>query len=65
MKIILLDYLSPLVYCNANKRLERRPSLKHDIEEKRPRRLSSIEKRMCHLFTVTTPIRTVNQQVIY
>ena len=64
MKIIFLDYLSPLVYCRVNKRTTKNQSKKHDIEEKRPRRLSSIEKHMCHLFTLTTPIRTANQQVI-
>jgi hypothetical protein len=64
MKIILLDYLSPLIYCRAKKHLRKQQLLKHDTEERRPRRLSSIEKRMCHLFTLPTPIRTTNQQVL-
>ncbi|CAF0969813.1 unnamed protein product [Rotaria sordida] len=64
MKIILLDYLSPLVYCNVNKHLKNRKVLKYNIQEKRPRRLSSIEKRMCQLFTVTTPVQSSNHQAV-
>ncbi|CAF0789740.1 unnamed protein product [Adineta ricciae] len=64
MKIVLLDYLSPLVYCNANKQSNQCQTVEDNVEEARPRRLSSIEKRMCHLFTLTTPVRTVNQQAI-
>jgi hypothetical protein len=64
IKTIFLDYLSPLVYCSVNKHLKKRRSLKQNLEERRPRRLSSIEKRMHHIFTITTPVRTTNQQVI-
>jgi hypothetical protein len=64
MKVILLDYLSPLIYCRGNKYIRKRQLSRCDIDEKRPRRLSSIEKRVCHLFTLTTPAQTTNQQVI-
>ncbi|CAF4299648.1 unnamed protein product, partial [Rotaria socialis] len=65
MKIILLDYLSPLVYCNVKKHLKtRRLAKKHEAEEKRPRRLSSIEKRLCNLFTFKTSIQPANQQAV-
>ncbi|CAF4578015.1 unnamed protein product [Rotaria sp. Silwood1] len=64
MKVLILDYLSPLVYCHVNKHLKKRQLLKQDIEEKRPRRLSSIEKHMCQLFTVTTPVQPPNQQAV-
>ncbi|CAF0731258.1 unnamed protein product [Adineta steineri] len=64
MKIILLDYLSPILYCNRNQESKQPKLTKQEIEEKRPRRISSIEKRMCNLFTLTTPVPTVNQQAI-
>jgi hypothetical protein len=57
MKIILLDYLGPLIYCRTNQYIRNRQLLKDDFEEKR---LSSIENRICHLFPQTT-----NQQVKY
>jgi hypothetical protein len=64
IKVILLDYLSPVVYCRGNKYIRKRHISRHDIECKKLRRLSSIEKRMSNLFTLTTPSRTTNQQVI-
>jgi hypothetical protein len=63
MKLILLDYISPFVYCRINKRRNKQVPLTKKFEEKKPRRLSSIEKNMCHIFAITPPIRTANQQV--
>ena len=50
IKIIFLDYLRPIVYCGRDK---------YRKKQKIPRRISSIEKRMSHIFTVTS----INQQV--
>jgi hypothetical protein len=63
MKIILLDYLGPLIYCRTNQYSRGRQLSRRESEEKRPRRLSSIEKRMCHLFTLTPTSQANNQQV--
>ena len=64
MRIVFLDYISPWVYCSFHRpRRGRRPLMKRPSPERRPRRLSSIEKRMCHLFSVAAPVRTTNQQV--
>ena len=64
LKLIFIDYLSPFVYCrfSAHRSRSTKTSRKNS-PEKRPRRLSSIEKRMCHLFSITTPTKTTNQQV--
>ena len=63
VRVILLDYLSPWVYCQSNQYVRKRRLSRRDSEDKRPRRLSSIEKRMCQLFTLTTPSPPTNQQV--
>ena len=64
LRIIFIDYLSPVVYCNLNNQGVKKPkSPKKTSLEKRPRRLSSIEKRMCHLLAIDSPIQTTNQQV--
>jgi hypothetical protein len=63
MKLILLDYLSPFVHCSRNKRRKTQKLTKIISEDKKPRRLSSIEKRMCNIFSVVTPIESANQQV--
>lgn len=64
MKVILLDYLSPLVHCTGNKKQKKYPPVKYETEEKRPRRLSNIEKRLCNLFTLKTANQPANQQVV-
>ncbi len=63
MKLILLDYLSPFVYCSINKHRKKQVLLKKTLEEKKPRRLSSIEKHMCHIFSIAPQVQTINQQV--
>lgn len=64
LKLIFIDYLSPFVYCRLNRNRSRTPKIpRKNSPEKRPRRLSSIEKRMCHLFSFSTPTKTTNQQV--
>jgi len=64
MKKIFLDYLSPLVYCRPDRHFKRqRSSIRRDSNDKRPRRLSSIEKRLCSIFLATAQVRTTNQQV--
>jgi hypothetical protein len=64
LRVIFLDYLSPFIYCRFNHQQARKQkSLKRASSEKRTRRLSSIEKRMCHIFSITSPMRTANQQV--
>ncbi|CAF2317363.1 unnamed protein product [Rotaria sp. Silwood2] len=64
MKIIFLDYLSPFVYCSINKHRKKQVLVKKLYEENQLRRLSSIEKNICHIFSVIPPTRTVNQQAI-
>ncbi|CAF1124864.1 unnamed protein product [Rotaria sordida] len=64
MKIILLDYLSPFVYCSINKQRKKQILTKRSSEENQPRRISSIEKNICHIFSVTSSTRTTNQQAI-
>lgn len=63
MKLILLDYLSPFVYCSINRHRKKQNLLKKTLEEKKPRRLSSIEKNMCHIFSIVPPSQPANQQV--
>ena len=64
LKIIFIDYLSPLVYCNLNKQEVKKPkSPKKSSPERKPRRLSSIEKRMCHIFAVGPVVESTNEQV--
>ncbi|CAF0801898.1 unnamed protein product [Adineta steineri] len=62
MKIILLDYISPIVYCSRQKNKKQKHVSKAFPKETRPRRLGSIEKRMCNIFSVTSSIRMPNQQ---
>ena len=64
LKTIFLDYLSPFVYCSIKKhRARKQRLLKKNSLEKRPKRLSSIERRMCNLLATSTPEKTTNQQV--
>jgi hypothetical protein len=63
MKTIFLDYLSPIVYCSKDKYRTRQKLLNKTCEKKPPKRISSIEKRISHIFSITSPIQTVNQQV--
>lgn len=64
MKTIFLDYLSPYVYCSSKKRRTRKFEVaKKNNLEKRQRRFSSIEKRMSHIFSISHPTKTTNQQV--
>ena len=63
IKKILLDCISPLVYCNRIKFEEKQKLLEKALEEKQLRRLSNIEQYVCHIFSITPPIRTANQQV--
>ena len=63
VKIVLLDYLSPLVYGKIEKRFDGHPLLKSIGAEKKPKSLSSIEQQMYRLFGSRAPNRTANQQV--
>jgi len=63
MKLILLDYLSPFVYCRINKHRKKDVLCKKNLEGKKLRRLSSIEKDICHIFSITPQTGTDNQQV--
>jgi hypothetical protein len=63
MKLILLDYLSPFVYCRINKNKKHEFLLKQNFKDKKPRRLSSIEKNMSDIFLITPQTQTANQQV--
>ena len=49
VKIVLLDYLSPLVYGKIEKRFDDHPLLKSIGTEKKPKSLSSIEQQMYRL----------------
>ncbi|CAF4557804.1 unnamed protein product [Rotaria sp. Silwood1] len=64
MKIILLDYISPFIYCSINKYRRKQALVNKPSERNHPRRLSSIENNICHIFSVTPSIRTTNQQAI-
>lgn len=63
MKIFLLDYISPFVYCSINKHRKKQILLKKALAEKKPRRLSSIEKNMSNLFSSPAQIQPANHQV--
>jgi hypothetical protein len=63
MKVILLDYVGPLIYCQTNEYIRNRQLSESDSEDQRPQRLSTIEQRMCRLFTLTPSLQTTNQQV--
>lgn len=65
MKLILLDYLSPFVYCSINKhRRKQTETKKIEKEGQSSRRLSIIEKNISHIFSITPQVQTTNQQVI-
>ena len=63
IKRILLDYLSPLVYCSVNKCVKSHQTSRLNIKGKKLRRLSSIDKRINHLLAAIAPARTPNQRV--
>jgi len=63
MKIILLDYLSPCIYGSISKNRKQQETEIKAVKERKPRRLSSIEKSMCHIFSITPSIRIANKQV--
>ncbi|CAF3132299.1 unnamed protein product [Rotaria socialis] len=64
MKRILLDHLSPFVSCSINKYRKKKSLSKSKIKENQPRRLSSIEKNICHIFSITPSVVTSNQQAV-
>ena len=63
VKIILLDYLSPLVYGKIERKFEGHPLLRAIPEDRKPKSLSNIEQQMHRLFNVRATNRTANQQV--
>lgn len=63
MKKLLLGYVSPIVYCGINKNRRKTFTSKKSIIASQPRSLNSIEKNMCHIFSITNSTGMHNQEV--